>query len=360
LVKLKTVKNGVRVFKERISAKRTTADRYGYIGANNTKNLGDDAVQVAANVYFPNLLDFKYPIEKPLSRVGLSGKNYFKGIILGGGTLISRCPGIFDHINAALDLNIPLFAFGTGVGNSGFDEELNSDVSYFSPALKRFIAVGVRGPRSHNLLTEWGIGTSEVVGDTALSLTLSVPSPLSSSTKIALSVALPSGLSDEKYEKSLESLGIVIKKLVGSGYQILPVAMVAADSKAIISVTEGLNIDHSSILTPSTVEQFFDAVSECRFVIGVRLHAAILASCIGVPAILLGYRDKCTDFMQTMQREDLLLDFDNLKADELMDRVEYTENNRKKLGMEIHAKAAFWKDVQSAFVRRMLSSIASS
>jgi hypothetical protein len=64
--------------------------------------------------------------------------------------------------------------------------------------------------------------------------------------------------------------------------------------------------------------------------------------------------------MQTMQREDLLLDFDNLKADELMDRVEYTENNRKKLGMEIHAKAAFWKDVQSAFVRRMLSSIASS
>jgi hypothetical protein len=66
--------------------------RLGYIGALGDGNLGDEAMFTAAQLLYPEhqlvtlLSSWR---EAELASKGLSGPDFFKGVILGGGTLIS-------------------------------------------------------------------------------------------------------------------------------------------------------------------------------------------------------------------------------------------------------------------------------
>jgi len=48
------------------------------------------------------------------------------------------------------------------------------------------------------------------------------------------------------------------------------------------------------------VDEFFARVGPARLNIAVRLHGAILGCCAGVPPLILGYRDKCRDFADSL------------------------------------------------------------
>jgi polysaccharide pyruvyl transferase WcaK-like protein len=357
-VQLKTIKNGVRSLANRLNSKGKKARRrYGYIGANNTRNLGDEAVFIASRLYLPELMDFKYQIEPSLAKIGLSGENYFDKVALGGGTLISKCPGIYEHIQCALKLGIPLFAFGTGVGSSGFDESSTSDVSYFAEPLKRFIRVGVRGYRSQTVLQSWGLDNVSVVGDTALSLTPEIPPTSFVRKRIAFNVALPAGLNRQEYDSSIASISSALTQLSTAGHELVPIAMVPSDVDAAVAASAGA-FRRSDVKFLTQIDQFFDIVGSCHLLLGVRLHAAILASCIGVPPILLGYRDKCADFMESMDLANLLLNFETVTADAILEKISYIESSDSDIRTSIHAKALHWKRTQADFIKAVAPELA--
>lgn len=53
----------------------------------------------------------------------------------------------------------------------------------------------------------------------------------------------------------------------------------------------------------SDTEKFCNYLNECDFLLGVRLHAGILAYALSIPFLLVEYHPKCTEFLNTINKE---------------------------------------------------------
>lgn len=326
---LAMLKKKPRILKELIqsSGERMTSllndkQRFGLIYGS-MGNLGDEAMAIAANQLLPDIKLMRYyhpKQERRLSHINLSGRHYFDGVILGGGTLI--CPTWAKEVRSALEQGLPLWSLGTGVGSSGFEQTNSVDIQDWKPLLADFVRIGVRGPSSKNLLESIGIKNSEIIGDLALSLTQNSSITPANPPRVAVNISVPSGQSYEEgdYEK-IKELEPLLKELSTKGWQIVPIVMHPHDipplSKLIYRAT-GKEVSLSKI---TSTEQFFELVSPCTFTVAVRLHAAVLSCCVGVPPLMLGYRDKCMDFMQSMCLEDWHISLQNAQRLEISDKL---------------------------------------
>ena len=61
-----------------------------------------------------------------------------------------------------------------------------------------------------------------------------------------------------------------------------------------------LNIEITIVDYTSDTERFVSQFNKCDFILGVRLHSAILAYALKIPFILIEYHPKCTDFLNTI------------------------------------------------------------
>jgi polysaccharide pyruvyl transferase WcaK-like protein len=237
--------------------------------------------------------------ERLLSKFGLSGRSKFRSVILGGGTLVNA--GYLAVNETALSFDVPMHTLGTGVGSSGFSGNYEIDLVGWRNLLNQFESVGVRGPCSKENLEEIGVKNAKVIGDLALALTLDSPYPNPHTKSYILSVALPKGEGpDFPSEMLVEELGQVVVELKSIGYQPIPVAFCEEDVDAIKQVLAVAGQTEPPVHSPKNHLEYFNLLKEVEFVVGVRLHSAILACCAGVPSILVGYRHKATDFMKSM------------------------------------------------------------
>src|SRR5882672_1259443 len=101
----------------------------GYIGWVGHKNLGDEALYDAIRTLATPLplVDFSAARESILQRARLSGSQYFRGVLLGGGTIIG--PAYVSPVRRTLNLGLPMATFGTGVGSTGFGDSQYPDLS---------------------------------------------------------------------------------------------------------------------------------------------------------------------------------------------------------------------------------------
>ena len=81
------------------------------------------------------------------------------------------------------------------------------------------------------------------------------------------------------------------------------------------------------------------AIAGLRAVIAMRLHAAIFAFCVGTPAIMLAYQEKCSAWAELVGwPESLLLDAARLEAEEVAAAIECVLGDavpRPQLGVEV-------------------------
>ena len=308
-------------------------------------NLGDDAMLEAAERLFPNarLLPYIYPKQEGrFELIGLSGIRYFDSVILGGGTLISST--WFDMVRTALQQGLGVWSLGTGVGSSGFDQPNHIDLSAWKPLLADFQRLGVRGPRSKDMLNAMGLANAEVVGDLALSLTQDHLTALADSPRFALNISVPVGQSYNEGEYiRLQELELVLPKLIHQGWQPVPVAMHPSDVEPIRQLLQRLSMEHLPIPVLSSADDFFELVSPCSFTIAVRLHAAVLSCCVGVPPLMLGYRDKCLDFMESMHLEDWHIGLQTAQPSEISDKVLLLAQAGLPMRSQILNQAKLWK-----------------
>ncbi len=88
-------------------------------------------------------------------------------LLLGGGTLINR-KVYLDWLQTKDSPRIERAVFGTGVANPSF-WGLTEPAEQWVDFLSTCAYVGVRGPTSAQILTDWGLKTDlEIVGDPAL------------------------------------------------------------------------------------------------------------------------------------------------------------------------------------------------
>lgn len=356
--KIKHLVDTVNLCTARAACFLQPTDRLGLIYGG-TGNLGDDAMAEAARQLLPDfqLLRFMHPKqENRLSRLNLSGRRYFKSVILGGGTLI--CPTWSKEAKAALHQGLPVWSLGTGVGSSGFDHATEVDLKEWLPLLADFRRIGLRGPRSQATLTALGISQAEVIGDLALSLAKPQAQPSSDPPKIAVNVTTPGGQDYRGSQyASLQELETVLPVLIKAGWELVPVAMHPGDIAPLSYLLHRISMGHLAIASPIYSKDFFELVAGCRFTVAVRLHAAVLSCCVGVPPLMLGYRDKCLDFMESMHLEQWHVSLQNAQPLEIGEKLLYLSEMAMDLRPDVMAQANVWKKTIESYVAETLSQV---
>ncbi len=330
---------------ERRLAARPTRRRIAYIGGEGHGNLGDDAMFEAAQRLFREaaLLSLDHPVrERRLAHVNLAGRRYFHAAVLGGGTLIN--PIWFDQVRCAIEQKLPVWTLGTGVGSCGFVQPREVEIASWVPLLSRFRRLGVRGPRSKQALDAQGIEGADVVGDLALALTLETASRPADPARFAVNVYLPwaDRRQPDRYP-SLQSLKRVLQDLVRAGWQTVPVAMSREDLPTLSWLMDEVNGMDQPLSCAESTESLFESVRRCSFSIAVRLHAAVLSCCVGVPPLMLGYRDKCLDFMESMGLEDWYVDLETSEPETVAAKVKQLVETGPVLRESVLAQAQHWK-----------------
>lgn len=273
--------------------------RAAYIGAATSPNIGDRGVfEAIGHQFAPTRL---FPLEgsgfdKALRSVNLGGKHYFRGAILGGGTLIN--PYAQSTVEGMLGLKVPLWSFGTGVGGAGWDLPKEVSLNGWKDSLSQFNRVSVRGPRSRAALIALGVPTVEVVGDPALLLGVNT-GHWTGGAGVFFNVI--SGDSSENWNPQFYAgLEQALKTLHSFGHTINPLAMDPRDIPALNDVSRRLRIPMGSAWLPPTAAALVERLFRADLVVSMRLHGNVCAAAAGAPFVALVYRDKTLDFTDSV------------------------------------------------------------
>ncbi|MFH1417809.1 MAG: polysaccharide pyruvyl transferase family protein [Planctomycetota bacterium] len=347
-----------RTVVQRFLDKAQSRAAHGYIGCLWHANVGDEAVfcglkrlrpDVAWLPSIPSAMGLA-----PWPSLWLDGPTFLESVVLGGGTLINvgryRC-----WAEELLRLGQTVWCCGTGVGSAGWSQEADPDIKAWRGVLNEFVGIAVRGPRSKERLEALGVSRVEVCGDLALALVLDEPRLPVDPPALALNVSVP--VSDEEpvnMECAIDALINVAARWRKRGGRILPLAMDRADIAPLAHLCRQIDMDPRCILSGLDPFEIIDALASCSALIGVRLHSAVLATCAGVPPILLGYRDKCLDFMLSMGLGDAHIDLAEIDAASSENRIEHLLCNPPLSRIEIVDRAQRWAEAQRAYVSRVI------
>jgi polysaccharide pyruvyl transferase WcaK-like protein len=113
---------------------------------------------------------------------------------------------------------------------------------------------------------------------------------------------------------------------------------------------KGLLGENVTIPVLATAEEFFRTVQGCRFTIAVRLHASVLSCCAGVPPLMLGYRDKCLDFMESMDLADWHVSLTDAEPGEITAKARLLEGKCGEMREPVWNRARHWQAALRKYV----------
>ncbi len=336
---------------KRMLVKRERVHAVGYIGWVGHRNLGDEVLFQAIQ---RGLRDFQLlpilpePGERMLTRWGLGGRPLFRAVLLGGGTLVNCSYLPVAQLVRALGL--PIYSVGTGVGSAGFGMPFDGDrLGKWKAVFDDCDFLSVRGPLSALALQRSGLTGGEVIGDPALGLAPETLPRFRTRRRLAINLA-----QDRTDYPVFEDVAKVAAEFLQGGGEVVGIAIGGGDR----AVLERFRSVHR--LSEMTIEEhrdsgedFLASVAGSTALIGVRLHSAVLACCVGVPPIMLAYRSKCRDFMQSMHLDEFCIPLEEERSGSLL-RVQWRKIlSEPGLGEQIYRQSIFWKRKQQAYYARL-------
>ena len=316
------------------------ARRAGYIGWLGHGNLGDEAMRRAAELLLGQPLE---PLrtwrgERVLAAIGAGGgRRALPVAILGGGTLIN--PGRLVLVEDLLRRGVPLVALGTGVGSAGFSASEEPVDERWAGALRQFRAVGVRGPVSAAKLAAAGFAGARVVGDLALALTPDKALGDAGSGRFLVNFA-PARLAEDQRRLApvQAAFSDALVALARRGLEPVPVAFDPADRTALRALLDMSGMADKTIHVPTDFAGYQALTRQASFALGVRLHSAVFAAACGVPPLLVGYRDKCRDFCETVGHGAFLVELDGFEPDDFAARLDSLMADSVAIGGRLHGR----------------------
>lgn len=340
---------------QRRARKQPPAVKIGYIGWVGHGNLGDQAMfQAMATALAPHQLlpMLPAPGERVLRAMGAGGGECFGAVVLGGGTLINRL--YLDVAKLAVSWNLPLFVAGTGVGipGFGFSSRDEGSLQEWAAILHRSPQIAVRGPESAKLLEGAGVSGVEIIGDPALAFTPDVLPVLRGKPRLAVNLG-PDG------QARNEGVARVVSEFLRTGGEVVGVALGTGDQACLhrfrrLHGLAGMTIESHR----DSAEQLLATLEGSHALITVRLHAAVLATCVGVPPVLFAYNSKCLDFMASMDLPACAVPPSTASDYARLREVLCSIESQPALRKTIHRRALAWAEKQKAFFARLLHKIA--
>jgi polysaccharide pyruvyl transferase WcaK-like protein len=316
--------NGAQFARSALLSRRpTVAYVGGWLGKH---NLGDEALFSAYKSLFPdvNLVHFNGGRVSQILSQNLPG---LRAGLLGGGTLIGPTPGFLRIAHAFVKSRRELIVFGTGVEDPGFWPS-GSTLEQWRELLDRAPFVGVRGPISAEQLSRAGMKDIHIVGDPILAFAREDINP----SPIPNSIGLNVGTSGAKV---WGNEGQICEEMIG-------LARRAREAKWqvdwFVVWPNDLEITQRAAAASGTnarIHQIYDdhqlftaKVRELTAFVGMKLHATALATCALTPSVMLEYRPKCRDYMQTIGQGAHTFQTDRFRAEMIWELVQSWNANR--------------------------------
>ncbi len=309
----------------------------GWLGK---KNLGDEALFSAYRALFPEINFVPFDGGRVSQHV-VRYLPHLKSGILGGGTLIGQKPIWLEIPNAFLNLHSRLDVFGTGVEEPLFWNG-ESTLDKWKILLERCGYIGVRGPRSAELLSEIGISNVEVVGDPVLTFAVKDVNLDFVPNSVGLNIGTSDGNvwgNEPRICDEMAKFATIARK---AGWKVewfvvwpkdLEITLKAARASGTYEHIHTIFEDH---------EQFIEKARMLNAFIGMKLHATVLATCALTPSIMLEYRPKCRDYMDSIGQGHLTFKTSEFNAGELWEIVADWGRRRteaaKTLSQSVHSR----------------------
>lgn len=313
---IKKIRRYSQIFKKIL---RPNGPKLAYIGGvHGTRNLGDEALRLAAEKIFSESCLIDYP-RKVKSAPFISRISPVKHAVLAGGTLINQREIWLDVVRAYLSYIPNFFVFGTGVGNPAFWKDRRNE---WAPLLKKFHYIGVRGPLSAQLLNEAGLSNIEVIGDPAL---VFAEQNLQKSNKQNTILGLNIGWDRVNQWGSKEEIEFQMIRLARqaqrAGWKVKWFVVCPIDLDITRNIARLSSTSQDILEIYSDPYEFIRNVKTCSVFAGTRLHSVILAVCGYIPSIMLEYRPKCRDFMMSIEQQNLVVRSDSFIGENVWDII---------------------------------------
>lgn len=226
-------------------------------------------------------------------------------------------------VETLLESGTPFVSLGTGAGSGGWDLPPGYDLANWTPLLRKFQWVTIRGPRTKRALEKAHFPAATVIGDLALGFTKPSPTPLAARPRRLCYNVIEPGPRESWNLNAIEALGRALARRASVGWEIVPFAMEPTDRAACEALVDRHGLAARAVLQPTSGWQLVDMLEGASVVISMRLHGAVFAAAAGTPIVSLAYRAKCNDFMESVDAEDAVLpvDADGTTA-AILDRLE--------------------------------------
>jgi polysaccharide pyruvyl transferase WcaK-like protein len=288
-------------------------------------NLGDEALFIAYRTLFENYGFLSYRKPSGVLKMVHSMSRPAQVAVLAGGTLINRGGTSLAVLRECLDVCKDGFIFGSGVADPAFwngRPNWRDDLKAWKPVLERCRYVGVRGPRSREILQDNGV-EAEVIGDPVIALT--DPAAPANGDRAPASLGLNLGHSfghlwgDEDSIK--REFSKVAKCARHAGWKVRWFVVWPSDREITLQAARDSETDAEVLEVYDDPKAFMDLVRSSTVFVGMKLHAVVLATCAYVPSLMVEYRPKCRDYMQSIDQDAWTVRADHFRSDDVWDRV---------------------------------------
>lgn len=323
-----------------------------YLGFASHGNLGDDVIRDAIYSATPDVRFYETPVRRKdlvrelgspvrlLSRRGLP-------LLLGGGTVLGRDTWR-RHFSNIERIYAPSRWFMIGAGVE--DPEFSGDARYTSAQefarwaaiWERFPTLTVRGPRSAEILAEFGL-TAEIVGDPALLIESTAWDAEETVLDVLVNVTAGEDQWGGKALDWTQEVSALIEMLERDGLRIGFLSMESTDDEWVGRLMGRLGRTYP-VSRPTDLPALLDLLRSTRVLVGTRLHANIPAAAIGTPAVSLEYRPKCRDFMRSIAQERFCFRVDRLDRSELHGSVSYLLDHGPEISAAIEDRVVPLRD----------------
>ncbi len=274
--------------------------------------------------------------------------------ILGGGGLLKDY-GKSSHnvevwlrwLTRAKSLGLKTMLWSVGVENLRFDKSKK----LIQTALETVDAITVRDPNSKQRLEQVGLQNPVIVtADPAILLAekQSKRRVLRKNPRIVVCLRhwfkydMSSVPDPAANEKMLDSIAMVLDYAVNTldaKIELVPFRTTSNDDdRKILESLFSRMIKKDSVVIHNEVPQLDEAInifSDTDIVFSMRLHAAIIATSLGVPTIALSYMPKVRDYMNLINQESFCFDIEEVDKKCLMEGFEKILNTYEELSEQL-------------------------
>ncbi len=320
---LDPVKAQISALLEDIGFLTTSKPKVAYHGCV-YENLGDKILLNAFRALFsPDFFLYSKHYWGKLLRMSGQEHTPFLVSFLGGGTLINVSKSFLElMMKCKARVNV---VFGTGVADPTFLNSLKNsycDIPSWVDYLNTCKYIGVRGPHSASILRDGGVNQEiKVIGDPALWFADSTVKKKQMTKTIGINLGYTNGNlwggSDEKIASVMISF---IKHLVQSGWHLKFFPVWKEDIPFLTHIIRSAGLIPQEVVLGNymNVHRFKKELRKVDLFIGEKLHSVILAACTYTPHIMIEYRPKCRDFMESLNLGQYNLRCDKLEPEMLM------------------------------------------